>query len=174
MEVHDKFVSVPDIGETFVKDAEISKFSKRFPKLEGLLAQMRSRLPDGYKNYLVDLTVQDCRPGKQTCRDVRWHVDGDFHKDNKYVLWVRGPNRTEFPSQIPQIKSLPGDREGQNDFLEKMLHGIPSVCVPDMTLVSYDSTIPHRGVKCRDTGVRTFVRMMATNYIRPKHIKERP
>lgn len=172
MEVLDKYEYATDMVETRVKDAELSKFRKRFPFLDGLLAQMRSKLPDGYKNYLVDLIVQDQRPGLHTCRDIRWHVDGDFKKDNKYILWVRGPNRTEFPSQIPQIRDLPEDRENQNDFLEKMLCGIPSVCVPDMTLVSYDSTTPHRGVRCKESGVRTFVRMMATNYIRPKNMEQ--
>lgn len=170
MDILEQFVSVPDLGEIYVKDMDFSKFCKKFSQLGELAATMRAKLPDGYKNYLVDLIVQDCRPGRQTCRDVRWHVDGDFGGDNRYVLWVRGPNRTEFPSHIPHIEGFPEERHRQNEFLEEMLGGIPSASVPDMTFVSYDSRTPHRGVKCRESGVRTFVRLMATNYIRPKNI----
>lgn len=168
MEILEKFASVPDLPEIHVKDMELTKFRTKFSDLAGLLDIMRARLPDGYKHYLVDLIVQDQRPGLHTCRDIRWHVDGDFRGDNKYVLWVRGPNRTEFPSQIPQLESFPEERHPQNEFLEKTLCQIPSVCVPDMTLVRYDSRTPHRGVKCKESGVRTFVRMLASNYIRPK------
>lgn len=166
----DKFTSVPDLAEIYVKDMDLPKFLVKFPLLGELASKMRCRLPDGYKNYLVDLIVQECRLGSQTCRDVRWHVDGDCTKDNKYVLWVRGPNRTEFPSHPIQIADLPGDRNQQNEFLERMLGRIPSQSVPDMTFVSYDSRTPHRGVVCKESGTRTFVRMMATNYIRPKTI----
>jgi hypothetical protein len=173
MDILEKFVCVPDLGEIYVKDMDFSKFCKKFGQLAELTAQMRSRLPDGYRNYLVDLIVQDCRPGKQTCRDIRWHVDGDFESDNRYVLWVRGPNRTQFPSldlkdQMGSMGQM--DRNRQNEFLEKMLVGIPVVSVPDMTLVSYDSKTPHRGVRCVDSGVRTFFRILATNYVKPKNI----
>lgn len=170
MDILEKFVSVPALEQIFVKDMDLTRFCNKFSQLAELAATMRAKLPDGYKNYLVDLIVQDCRPGQRTCRDVRWHVDGDFRGDNRYVLWVRGPNRTEFPVQCPQIDHLPGDRHQQNDFLEKMMEQIPSVSVPDMTLVGYDSRTPHRGVKCSESGVRTFVRLMATNYIKPKNI----
>jgi hypothetical protein len=107
-------------------------------------------------------------PGFRTCRDTRWHVDGNFAGDNKYVLWARGPNRTEFPAQVPDLSGIPADRESQNVWLEKVMgEGFE---VPDQTIVSYDSKTPHRGVVCRESGRRLFVRMMATNYIKPKNI----
>lgn len=173
MDILERFTAVPDLGEIFVKDMDLGKFCTKFSQLKQLAITMRAKLPDGYLNYLVDLIVQDCRAGSQTCRDIRWHVDGDFEGDNQYVLWVRGPNRTEFPSHTSHIAHLPKDRHQQNDFLEKMLGQIPSVSVPDSTFVCYDSKTPHRGVKCRETGVRTFVRMLASNYIRPKGIIRR-
>lgn len=170
MKIHEQHKNVPDLGEIYVKDMDLARFVKKFPQLGGLLSQMRGKLPDGYQNYLVDLIVQDCQPGKQTCRDIRWHVDGNFDSDNQYVLWVRGPNRTEFPLEMPVIEGFPDDRNRQNQFLEKMLVGKPVLSAPDMTLVSYDSRTPHRGVRCVETGVRTFVRLLATNYIKPKNI----
>lgn len=170
MDILERFTAVPDLGEIYVKDMDFGKFCTKFTQLSELAATMRAKLPDGYKNYLVDLIVQDCQPGNQTCRDIRWHVDGDFNGNNQYVLWVRGPNRTEFPSHIPHIDNLPEDRHQQNEFLERMFGQIPSVSVPDMTFVRYDSRTPHRGVRCQDNGVRTFIRMLASNYIRPKSI----
>jgi len=170
MNIHERYTHVPDLGEIYVKDMDLHRFLKKFTQLGELLTQMRGKLPDGYRNYLVDLIVQDCRPGIQTCRDIRWHVDGDFRSDNRYVLWVRGPNRTEFLAEVPEIEDFPEERESQNEFLEKMLAGKPAVSVPDMTFVSYDSRTPHRGVRCEDQGVRTFVRLLATNYIKPKNI----
>lgn len=158
--------------EVFAKDFSLLGFSKRFPKWMLLADRMRSLLPDGYRFYLVDFIVQDCVPGAQTCRDVRWHVDGDFTKDNKYALWVRGPNRTEFPKTHPILSEMPVQRNEQNNLLKKMhLEGVE---VEDQTIVLYDSKTVHRGVVCREAGQRTFVRLMASNYIEPKNIlKER-
>ena len=170
MKILERYDCVPVLGEVHVKDMDFSRFCKKFTQLAELAEQMKARLPQGYRDYLIDLIVQDCRPGRQTCRDVRWHVDGDFSGDNQYVLWVRVPNRTLFPADVPEITDMPGDRNSQNDFLEKMMGQIPSKEVPDMTFVSYDSRTPHRGVKCEETGIRTFVRALATNYIRPKNI----
>ena len=157
-----------DHEEVFVKDMLLDRFNKKFPEFDGLSARMRSLLPDGYKHYLVDFIVQDCVPGFKTCRDTRWHVDGNFEGDNKYVLWASGPNRTEFPVQTPDLSGMPADRESQNAWLEGVM-GEGSE-VPDQTIVSYDSKTPHRGVVCRESGRRLFVRMMATNYIKPKNI----
>lgn len=156
--------------EVFVKDMELACFVRKFPKLSGLANQLRSNLPDGYKNYLVDFIVQEQKPGMNTCRDVRWHIDGDFDKDNKYVLWVKGPNRTMFPCQVPDLKDLPLDRNAQNEFLEKLMETLPSYEVSEETIVCYDSKVPHKGVVCKSQGKRYFIRMMATNYIKPKFI----
>ena len=155
-----------DHEPVFVKDMLLDRFNKKFPEFDALSARMRSLLPDGYKHYLVDFIVQDCVPGARTCRDIRWHVDGKA--DNKYVLWARGPNRTEFPERIPDMGGLPADRESQNVWLEGVLN--EGVEIPDQHIVSYDSKTPHRGVLCRESGKRLFVRMMATNYIVPKNI----
>ena len=158
--------------EVFLKDFSFLSFAKKFPEWTPLADMMRSMLPDGYKFYLVDFIVQDCRRGAQTCRDVRWHLDGDFTKDNKYALWARGPNRTEFPKAQPLLKEMPSHRNAQNILLENL--GLEGVEVADQTIVLYDSKTVHRGVVCREEGQRTFVRMMASNYIMPKNtMKER-
>jgi hypothetical protein len=154
----------------FAKDWGILAFTRRFPDFAGLAERMCEHLPYGYNNYLVDMMVHDCVPGTRTCKDVRWHFDGDYDKDNKYVLWVKGPNRTEFVRDIPEFEELPEDREHQNRLLEKMLAGAVVLTAPDQGMVMYDSRVPHRGILCRETGRRVFLRAMASNYIRPRNI----
>jgi len=158
-----------DHGEIFVKDMSLARFISSFPGFSGLAGEMRKCLPDGYEFYLVDFIVKECVQGDRTCKDVRWHVDGDFEKDNRYVLWAKGPNRTQFP-QNPHVDTLPHDREQQSRFLEKFMEGKDFFEVPEQTMVSYDSRTPHRGVICKTEGKRLFIRMMATNYIKPKNI----
>lgn len=170
MKIHDKTPCSEDHEEILVKDMALAKFLSKFPKFSELACEMRKALPDGYQHYLVDFIVKECVPGDRTCKDVRWHVDGVYEKDNRYVLWAKGPNRTQFPAQIPQIDSFPSDREQQNRFLEKFMEGREVFEVPEQTMVSYDSRTPHRGVICKTEGKRLFVRMMATNYIKPKNI----
>ena len=159
--------------EVFVKDMELRKFVRKFPEMSERAAEMRAMLPDGYKNYLVDLVVMDCVPGLGTCRDTRWHVDGDPERDNKYALWVTGPNRTEFLAEPFVLPELPKNREIQNILLEEVLAGRLARRIPDGEAMLYDSRTPHRGVVCDEQGRRTFLRMMATNYIVPKNIVKR-
>lgn len=154
----------------FAKDWKFESFCKRFSDFAGLAQRMRDHLPAGYKHYLLDMMVHDCEPGVKTCGDVRWHFDGDYDGDNKYVLWVKGPNRTEFLQEIPDFSEVPEDRESQNRFLEKTLAGAVVRTAPDQALIGYDSRVPHRGILCKDTGRRVFLRAMATNYIKPKNI----
>lgn len=159
--------------ETFVKDMELGRFVRKFPEWESTAAEMRAMLPDGYLNYLVDLVVMDCEPGVNTCRDTRWHVDGDPRKDNKYALWVSGPNRTEFLADPFDLPDLPEGREEQNRLLEELLSDKVSLRIPDGEAILYDSRTPHRGVVCEEYGRRSFLRLMATNYIKPKNILRR-
>ncbi len=168
MDIKEKFDFNLKINEIFVKDSSFVDFQRKFTQLGCLIEKMRSYLPDNYKYYLVDLVVQNCSPGRQTCRDIRWHFDGDYNKENKYILWVKGPNRTQF---APEVELNPPDsRESQNQYLEEILADIEPTTVPDSTIVAYDSKTPHRGVKCSESGQRIFVRLLASNYIRPKRI----
>lgn len=159
--------------EVFVKDMEIGRFLGKFPELGALASIMRDALPAGYRNYLVDLVVMDCEPGMGTCRDTRWHVDGDPRRDNRYALWVSGPNRTEFLRDPFEIPELPESREEQNRVLEGILRGRVPLRIPDGQVMVYDSRTPHRGVVCDEAGRRTFLRVMATNYVKPKNIARR-
>lgn len=159
-----------DHEPVFAKDWGILAFCRRFPDFAGLADRMCEHLPSGYNNYLVDMMVHDCRPGVRTCKDIRWHFDGDYAGDNRYVLWVRGPNRTEFLKDSPDFVGLPEDRGSQNLFLEKMLAGAVVVSAPDQAMVGYGSKVAHKGIICKETGRRVFLRAMASNYIRPKNI----
>ena len=156
--------------EVFVKDMELNRFLLKFPEMASKVQRMRSLLPGTHKNYLVDLMVMDCSPGKNTCRDTRWHYDGDYWGDNLYVLNVEGPNRTEFLKDESGIPEPPEGREEQNRFLEEILKGRVSLRIPEGEDRLYDSRTPHRGVVCNETGTRVFLRLMATNYIEPKNI----
>lgn len=170
MEIKEHIELEFDFDDLFVKDSNLVDFERKFSGLRSLTQKMRSHLPNGYLFYLVDFVVQGCLPGDKTCRDIRWHFDGDFHKENKYVLWVKGPNRTQF---APKVQLDPPEgREQQNEYLEKTLADIEPITAPDSTIIAYDSQTPHRGVRCEEFGKRFFVRMMASNYIRPKRIKE--
>lgn len=152
--------------EIWAKDWDISRFLRRFPNMASVVEPMRALLPDGRKNYLVDMIVKDHLPGEPTCRDVRWHFDGDYGGTNAYALWAKGPNRTEFPETIPELDP-PEGREAQNRYLESL--GLVGVEVPEMTVVTYDSGTPHRGVLCRVPGKRMFLRVMGTDTIEPKN-----
>jgi hypothetical protein len=159
--------------EIFVKDMELGRFILKFPEFAAKVERMRSLLPGLHKNHLVDLVVMDCEPGKVTCRDVRWHVDGDPRRDNLYVLNVEGPNRTEFLAEPVDLPTLPECREDQNRLLESLLRGRLSLRIPEGEDRLYDSRTPHRGVLCDEHGRRTFLRLMATDYIKPKNIIRR-
>jgi hypothetical protein len=158
----------------FAKDWSLESFCKRFPDFAGLARRMRTHLPDGYCHYLVDMMVHNCVRGTRTCSDVRWHFDGDYHGNNKYVLWVKGPNRTQFVKDVPELGEIPEDRESQNRLLEKTLAGAVVLTAPDQGMIGYNSTTPHRGIVCGETGRRVFLRALATNYIRPKNILRDP
>lgn len=159
--------------EVYVKDMELHKFAGKFPEMEGVAREMLSVLPEGYRHYLVDFVVMDCSPGMRTCRDTRWHFDGDYRGDNRYALWVEGPNRTEFLSEPAHFSDVPEGREEQNRFLEASLAGRMCSQVPEREIVLYDSRTPHRGVVCSEAGRRRFLRLMATNQIKPKNMIRR-
>jgi hypothetical protein len=155
--------------EIWAKDWEISRFLRRFPHISEVVLGMKSLLPER-KTVLVDMIVKDHRVGDPTCRDVRWHFDGDYWGNNAYVLWSRGPNRTEFPETIP-VLDPPVERESQNRYLENL--GLKGVEVPEMAAVAYDSRTPHRGVVCKISGKRIFVRLLSTDTIKPKNFIRR-
>lgn len=158
-----------DQEEIWAKDWEVSRFLRRFPHTEPVLSGMQKLLPQR-KTLLVDMIVKDHQVGDPTCRDVRWHFDGDYGGNNAYAIWSSGPNRTEFPETIP-ILDPPSGREEQNRYLEGL--GLRGVEIPEMTVVSYDSRTPHRGVVCKIPGKRIFVRLLATDTIKAKNFIRR-
>ena len=127
--------------------------------------RMKDIVGEGFKNYLVNVTAKDYRIGEKTCKDVRYHFDGDYYKDNVYCIWCKGPNRTVFLTDKPFFKDVPKDRFSQNSFLEKILKDVPCKEIEDQTFVKYTSQDPHKGVVCKKPGNRIFIRVMGTNYI---------
>ena len=151
--------------EIWAKDWDFYRFLRRFPHMGSVVEPMRGLLPDR-ANYLVDMIVKDHIPGERTCRDVRWHFDGDYWGNNEYALWAKGPNRTLFPAEVPELDP-PENREYQNRYLEGL--GLVGVEVPEMTVVRYGSRTPHRGVVCSVPGKRVFLRVLSTDTIKPKN-----
>ena len=156
-------------GEVFVKDYSFNKFVKDFPEFSDLLLRMKTHLNNDHEYYLVDLIIKEHKKNQKTCVDVRYHVDGEYESNNQYCLWVSGPNRTLFPKEQFNLEGFPSSRNDQNNFLELFLKDKESFEVPEETFVLYSSKDPHKGVVCEKDGRRIFVRLMATDYIKPKN-----
>jgi len=176
--LHKKFDFYINLNECFIKDYELNKFCETFPKLNSLILEMKSCLNSDFKNYLVDLIVQDYKVGQKTCSDVRYHFDGDFNRDNQYCMWLCGENRTVFSKEIftkdsTLLKGFTTDRNHQSETLESFLKEKPSFIIPEKTILVYDSLVPHKGVICKKSGKRVLVRLMGTNYIKPKNFIKR-
>lgn len=165
MRIHEKITWDGEQDEIWAKDWDFGHFVRRFPHMAGVVSTMKELLPER-RHVLVDMIVKIHRPGEKTCRDVRWHFDGDYGGTNAYALWAKGPNRTEFPEIIPPLDP-PSDREAQNRYLEGL--GLRGVEVPEMCVAAYDSRIPHRGVVCSTPGKRFFLRVLSSETIRPKN-----
>lgn len=153
----------------FIKDFEIKKFNSRFPELNKLISEMLNCLNPGYKNYLVDFIVKDYNKGEKTCKDIRYHVDGDFDKDNQYCIWLCGENRTIFSKETIDFTKFPQDRNEQSNLLEQILRDKECFEIPEKNILVYNSLTAHKGVACRNSGRRVLVRLMGTNYIKPKN-----
>jgi len=159
-------------GEVFVKDMTLVRFCEKFPEYASKVLVMRAELSVVRRHYLVDLMVMNCFPGRNSCRDIRWHFDGDYYKDNVYVLNVTGPNRTEFLNE-DIVLSPPCERKLQGCYLASILVGCGVLSIEDGKNRVYDSRTPHRGVLCNKVGIRVFLRLLASDYIMPKNILKR-
>lgn len=153
----------------FVKDFDLNKFSTRFPEIKPLLKEMKSHIDEIFSYYLVDLIINEYKSGEKTCRDVRYHLDGDFNKNNQYCIWLSGKNRTIFSIEPIIFSGFPLDRNQQSIFLDNFLKEKSCFEAPDETIIKYDSLTPHKGVICKEPGRRVLLRLMGTNYIKPKN-----
>jgi hypothetical protein len=157
------------MNEIFVKDFDYCKFIKRFNEYKEIVEEMKTKINNNFSCYLVDLMIKSCKVGDKTCVDVRYHLDGDYKKDNEYCIYCEGPNRTIFCDEKIDFSSFPDDRNLQNKLLESLLKDKPCYEIPEKYFFVYDSKKPHKGVVCKKTGTRTFIRMMGSNYIKPKN-----
>lgn len=162
-----------NIPEIVIKDFEIDLFCKKYPYIKDIILEIKKIIGGNFKHYLVNVTAKNYKTGDKTCKDIRYHFDGDYYKDNVYCLWCKGPNRTIFPTEKLTFKDLPVERYKQNIYLENLLKDIPSKEVEDQTFVKYTSQDPHKGVICAVDGFRTFIRVMGTNYINPVNYVKR-
>lgn len=169
MKVLEEYKFRADFEEIFVKDFCCDRFCKKFPRFKNLIGEMKNRIDINYKYFLVDLIIKNHKKGDKTCRDVRYHLDGDYKSDNQYCLWVNGENRTIFSKENIDFDNFPEERSDQNQFLENTLRGKECFEVPENTFVVYSSKDPHKGTICKKSGRRVFVRLMGTNYIPPRN-----
>lgn len=164
-----KFNFKVNIKNCFVKDFELNKFLIKFQELKNLLMEMKSFIDENFSYYSVDLIIKDYKVGENTCRDIRYHIDGDFDKNNQYCIWLSGENRTIFSPETINFHNFPKDRNKQNCLLDNMLEGKPFFEAPNETIIRYDSLTPHKGVICKKPGRRVLLRLMGSNYITPKN-----
>ena len=161
--------------EIVIKDYDFESFCKKYSSFD-MVPKMKSiidMLNLSFKHYLVNVTIKDYSVGDKTCVDTRYHVDGDYTKDNVYCLWCKGSNRTVFSKSSLENVSMPNERMAQNIFLENLLKDSNSYEVDDQTIYRYTSKDPHKGVICKVPGNRIFVRVMGTNYLTPKNYIQR-
>jgi len=161
------------LPEIVIKDYDFNIFCARYNELSEIVSEMKNIIGCDFKNYLVNVTVKDYKIGEKTCKDVRYHFDGDYYKDNEYCVWCKGNNRTVFPTEKTNLSNVPENRFEQNAFLEKVLKNVPSKEIEDQTFVKYTSQDPHKGVICREPGNRIFIRLMGTNYIKASNYAKR-
>lgn len=172
MQILEKYKFKSNSDEVFVKDYSFNKFIRDFSEFSCLASEMKAHLGNEHEYYLIDLIVKNHKKNQKTCADVRYHVDGEYDSNNQYCLWVSGPNRTLFPKDELKFQNFPNNRSEQNSFLESFLKDKESFEVPEDTFIVYSSKDPHKGVVCEKDGRRVFIRLMATNYIKPKNFKK--
>jgi len=163
------FTKVKILNNIFVKDFEFNKFLNKFVEFKDIVLEMKQYLKNDFKYYLVDLIIKDYKIGESTCSDTRYHLDGDYKKDNQYCIYCEGPNRTLFSDEKIDFSNFPESRDDQNNVLESMLKDKPFYEIEDKKFIIYDSKTPHKGVVCKQNGLRKFIRLMGTNYIKPKN-----
>lgn len=155
------------MNSCFIKDYDFFKF--KIEEYKHILLEMKSRIKSDFSYYLVDLIIKEHNIGDKTCTDTRYHLDGDFELDNQYCIYCEGPNRTVFCNEKINFENFPKDRESQNRLLEELIKDKDSYEIPEKEYVVYDSKTPHKGVICKEKGRRVFIRLMGTNYIKPKN-----
>lgn len=157
------------MNEIFVKDYDYNKFMKKFVNFEKIVCEMKTKIKDDFSFYLMDLIIKNHKVGEKTCTDIRYHLDGDPDLNNQYCIYCEGKNRTIFCNEKINLENFPKDRNSQNNLLEIMLKDKGSYEIPEREFILYDSKTPHKGVICKEEGRRVFIRLMGTNYIKPKN-----
>jgi hypothetical protein len=169
MEIRHKYSSKIKFPEIVVREYDFDKFCTKYRIFSDIVSEMKNIINVGFKNYLVNVVSADYKAGERTCSDTRYHIDGDFNSGNEYCVWCSGVNRTIFPSETIEFQDFPADRNSQNVFLEKTLKDKKYFEIPNQTFVYYSSKDPHKGVNCKKSGNRVFIRLMGTNYIGAKN-----
>lgn len=157
------------MNEMFIKDYDYHKFIILFANFKEIVCKMKNKIDNNFDYYLVDLVVKNYKVGNKTCADIRYHLDGDYKRDNQYCIYCEGENRTIFCDEKIDFSNFPEDRDSQNDLLDLLLKDKHSYEIQEKSFVVYDSKKPHKGVTCKKNGTRTFLRLMGTNYIKPKN-----
>lgn len=159
----------------FIQDFRIKDASEHFvttfkPELDLVLQDLKQFLPN--RDFLtVDYFEQILLPGKTTCRDINWHVDGI---NNDYILVCWGEWRTEFLISPFTVKPLENVRltnlKIQRDLAGKELSYLE---VPQGIPVKYNSSQIHRGRRAESESKRVFLRLCSSDYLNPKNYLRR-
>lgn len=124
--------------------------------------------PGKYKRVLVDIKIQDLSPKVYSCL-VGWHLDGKKHTGNKdentYHILTYGGAPTEF---IDGPIELPNTITNQNSLARYIPCDHPVYKLPEYVWNTYTERDWHRGVNSSKPLTRIFIRIVETNYLKPK------
>ncbi|MBE0468073.1 MAG: hypothetical protein IBX55_01020 [Methyloprofundus sp.] len=164
-----------------IKDASPKKVIQNHPELEPIINHLFSLIPN-QKHLLVDINHTDFSKENLTCRNSDWHLDGRMIEDfpEHYAIWSAGEFRTKFMDQVIQASSEMLELTNPlsrfkifHDLLgEDLKNDEMGFEVPEMTPITYTTFDFHKGRKVKTrTGDRFFIRVMSSNYIRPRPLR---
>lgn len=160
------------------KDVSMQVVEKHFPKYLELAKTLAALLPA--KKYLsVTISAKDYRVGESTCLDTGWHTDGLMNQDDPehYAIVCFGPDgsRTMFCVEplTGYINETPSNIQERIQFFGNLMqrdlnNEAGGLEVPHGCPITYTTFDVHKGRKVCIAGKRVFIRVMASNHIKPK------
>ncbi|MCO4319978.1 hypothetical protein [Aliidiomarina quisquiliarum] len=154
-----------------------------YPQLEPVVAALSNVIPVQRKYLGLSVWSQVFEPMDTTCSDDGWHLDGRMNPDSPdyYGLICFGADgfRTMFYKGVVSAElpdTLPTTPESRRAYFQKALaHDLSDESfgfeIPNATPVGYSTFDFHKGRVAPQGGTRLFVRLAASDFIRPKRIR---
>jgi hypothetical protein len=166
---------LPDVR---IRDASRSAIAKYLGEYEAVVEHLFSLIPEK-RHQVVSITSEILHPGRNTCLDIGWHLDGRMQRDDPehYALVCFGDDgfRTMFCADriVGQIPVTPTTVEGRHQLFGKLmqrdLHNESGgIEIPNGQPVVYTTFDFHKGRQVITTGRRVLIRVMSSNLIKAK------